>query len=101
MWKLKIHSAFGQGYSIIYADEVDFNHMPIVSVNGIKDMSAKRTIVLPHEGESVEMASMDPLYLPYTSIIYAGKMTDSAEVYRFERKVDIKQAQAEDYGVED
>jgi len=93
MWKLKIHSSFGQGYSIIYADEVDFNHMPIVSVNGIKDMSAKRAIVLPSECESAEMSSMDPLYLPYTSIIYAGMLTGNADVLRFEQPTVLKKAQ--------
>jgi hypothetical protein len=98
MWKVKIHSSFGQGYSVIYADEVDFTHMPIVSINGIKDMSARRTIVLPNEGDSVEMAAMDPLYVPYTSLIYAGELTDPAEILRFELKAILKDALGSDGG---
>ena len=95
MWKIKVQSPFGEGAVTMYADLVDFAHMPLVCINGIKNGSMCGAIVLPTDRKVGELSCLDPLYVPYTSLVYAGVVTDPGELLRFDRKLVLKNAQGE------
>ena len=95
MWKIKVQSPFGDGPTTLYADEIDFTHMPLVCVNGIKNVPMHGSIVLPTDRIVSELSSLDPLYIPYTSLVYAGVVTDPGELLRFERKLILHDEQKE------
>jgi len=92
MWKVRVQTPFGEGPITFYAEEVDFNHMPLVCIGGIRESPMHGAIILPTNKRVSELTCLDPLYVPYTSLVYAGQVTDPGEILRFERKLVLKQA---------
>jgi hypothetical protein len=76
MWKLKIKTDMMDHAFELYAEEVDFMHVPLVTIKGIQPEKRSALIALPDSDVYAEFSKFSTLIIPYNYVQYAGLMKE-------------------------